>query len=266
MRLPKRISKFASPPSQSLTDQAALAKIAATEKNREIREAAVAKLTDPIALVQVATGATDFDVRKTAVAKLTDPASIAQVAINAQDSDIRNAAVSHLNAEDSGVCEAFLAKLAENGSSVRETGNLTGLQLALTQFLLVGERIPQEHRSRVLRALMPLAARYTEPPWVSRFGVLKHISIYWKKVGPQQYGLKLLREPINGPVFDKHDVYGEKISFSASFSGSENTVTASWETYFPDKVPENQTWINADIRIEDAYVPWLRGDPATLAK
>ena len=95
-----------------LTDQPALAKIAAEVKDPYVREAAVTKLTDQSILARIALEDKESYVRMSAARRLTDQSLLAKIAVQDKDADVRETAVEKLTDQ------SLLEKIAlEDGNS-----------------------------------------------------------------------------------------------------------------------------------------------------
>jgi hypothetical protein len=248
-----------------------------------VRVAAVARLTNQAALTKVATGDGYSYVRKAAVAKLTDQPTLGGIAANDLDRDVQEEALAKLSdqvalvkiATSDGVVVSWNAvgKLTVEGLlSEASRGNdpqKRALFRVVAKFLLAGNHIPTSNegkvgfpvsnRNRIVADLLPLAVRYADPLWVSRFGALKDVSIRWTTTGASYYG---------GNGFD-----GEVIDFTAAFEGTQagRTLSARWTTNFPRLArfaPGGYavSFLTANIDIADAYIPWLAADQEALAQ
>jgi hypothetical protein len=223
------------------TDQATIARVAATDGASAVRRAAVERLTSEDALISVATSDVSSLVRRAAIQKVTDQASLAAVAGLDQDHGVRGAAVARLTAD-------ALSLAAEQQSDP----NRRTFLLASADIVRAARAIPNQHRNRILADLMPLASRYADSVWLARFGALVNVTIEWR--GDR-------RLYVGGPPID-----GEAIIFAAEFARRSVPITARWSTAFPGSAPVEQIWHNARIRAADAFVPWLADDQDLLAR
>ena len=226
-----------------LTDQDALARVAIAHNSL----AAVEKLTDHGALAEVADdGSVDWKVRLAALGKLTDGAVLVRLATIGETS-IRSAAVARLTS-------AGVASAARDAADSHQRA----LLLAVAHLLRASDRIPAEHRRRVLSTLMPLALRYGDPMWISLFGSLQAMTLDWQgiTVGGYRHAGRPAR-PVDG----------ERITFSATFTPGARALTASWSSSIGYIQRLETRWISAEIDVGDAYVPWCNdGGGATLAR
>lgn len=248
---------------KNLTDQATLACIAAHGNEwewRGVRRSAFEKLTGQTTLTQIAIAADDSEIRKAAVEKLSDPVSLARVATNAENPlyveeqvvnnpmqrayfEGRVSAIERLNPE-----ELSLAAMKTDERQERT------YLLAVAKFLLAGKGIPAESRSHLLAMFLPLAVRYSDPLWVSRFGELKDISLH----------RTLTEGHYTGGVVGG----AESIAFAAEFVDKESSrrLSASWIAHLPDHVWPPEIFFFAPIKITDVYIPWLATDQEALAQ
>jgi len=230
----------------------------------EVRKAASELLTDPIRLARVASSADPCP--------FTPAPLLGQLTCRAHDDSIewsrkwpggeygatigareyfpaRAAAVARLTSE--GVSQA-----AMNASEPKQQAWL----FAVGKFIVAGDGIPAERRNRILTELLPLAARYADPLWISRFGMLRNISLFWTRISATY-----APDPINSIG---QPVYGEFIRLTTEFEdrGKPRKFLASWKTAFPHEVSEHPSEIPAHIAVDQAYIPWLAGDQAALAQ
>jgi len=221
---------------KKMTHQARLAEIAVRNYSHEVRLAAVKNLSEQALLAKVAIQAgdsgvglpdpsmfydsaglpgkipvqtRDSDVRMGALWKITAPALLAKLAVEAGDSSVRLGAVSMLTDR------ALLAKVAAEARDsdiavIAEDGRTIG----------AFDSIPQAHRIRLMRAIIPAIRVLTDPDIVTAVGKIISIRTTWLKTSATyDFGLQTL--------------WGEQFGCSIQLEKLSTPLHRYWTTNFP---------------------------------
>lgn len=216
-------------------DQTVLARVASRDNKPSVRHSAVKQLTDQTTLARVAVNDLP-EIRYAAVVRLTDQSTLAQIAVSDPVDWICLAAVERLT--DEGL------ELSARTADPQDSAYLR----AAAEFVHAANEIPAEHRIRILADLLPVARVYSRPGWTSLFGSLDSITIQWEQVFEA--------------YIPYHVVHGERIDYAATFTATDQELTASWRTVFPDSISNFPSgrfreWLDVRIKPSEAYLPWI---------
>ncbi len=234
---------------ERLTDQAVLAEIVFNDDHTGVRIAAVERLTSMVELTKLATNDSNAYVRKKAAGRLTDNAVLAQIATYDRDVDVRRAAVEGLTPEG-------LSLAAEQADDLQQRALLANV----AKLVKAVEDVPVEHRQRILSETMPAVGVYCKPIWTSRFGVLITIRLGWFAESESYSKKRRFKKDITKTVD------GEQITFTATFSATDEVLRANWTSFFQPAVLASTSWVEAHIQHVDTWLPWLEDDQAALAE
>ncbi|MBN1414228.1 MAG: hypothetical protein JW973_03935 [Bacteroidales bacterium] len=213
---------------EKITDQSTLVKIAMEDKSSKPGEAAVKKVKDPSQIKKIALEAEGIYARTTAIEMLTDPALLAKLALESSNQQIR---------------KAIVKKLIEPGmiDSLAHVEGDRNAQL-FHQFILAFNRIPQEHRERLIQRMLPVIMVLNENEVMEIFGEIESISVGWY---PES---AFYRGDITGTM------KGESFQCKIELKKRSTPLFHRWSTKFPNTT-STLHFRSAAINLEDILKP-----------
>ena len=219
----------------NLTDQPTLEKIALGRKSSFLRGEAINKLTNPKILEKIAMEDEDSNVRMSTINKLTNPEILAKIAMQEEKLNIRKRAINKLAKQD------MLEKLAAiNGDSSTNP---------IYKLLQAFDKVPDEHRLRLINRLLPVVIALSDTEVVNITGEVVSIDVQWLSRSKQYLG-----------GMGSKRVPGELFKCSIKLKNLTKPSSHVWVTEFKRSVTTTRTKATtlafnpADIKTEDLLV------------
>jgi len=245
-----------------LHDPALLQSLALHDGHEMVRQAAVARVADAQVLARVALSDPAPFVRRAAAERIQDQAVLAKFALQESNDTVRGAVVERL--QDPVVLldlargpgedrfrERVLARIKADSllraaSAATDSEQRARLQVAAQLLRAVDALpLPPAERPRIALALLPLASRFSQPPFVARFGAVQSMTLEWRPLS-QSYG-RQVGYGAYSPYGQTHTVSGEAITLAVRVARRPVPLTMRWATSFPSSVHSGQSFIKAAI-------------------
>lgn len=217
-------------------DAQVLARVALSDPAPFVRRLAAARVVDQAVLANIASKETNDTVRSAVVDRLQDPVVLLGLASGPGEDTFRQRALERIKADT----------LLRAAGAATDPEQRTRLQLAAQLLRAVDALpLPPAERPRIALALLPLASRFSQPPFVARFGAVQSMTLEWRPLS-QSYG-RQVGYGTYSPYGPTHTVSGEAITLAVRVARRPMPLTTRWATRFPNSVHSGQNFIKAAI-------------------